>query len=121
MIEQQKCLAAYTNSKTGQDVKALSRTDHNFGFQRQMLKNLRARSEANQLRLQNEVNFVRQIIRSIADIADTGQAFNVAAQNQSETLLSINIGTKDDGAAMRAVAIVTLTFLPATFVSASLK
>lgn len=28
-------------------------------FQRQMLKSLRARSQANQLRLQNEINFVR--------------------------------------------------------------
>lgn len=41
----------------------------------------------------------------------------MAGQNQNETLLSINKGTKDDGAAMRAVALVTLTFLPATFVS----
>ncbi len=45
------------------------------------------------------------------------QAFNTAAQSQSDTLLSINKGTRDDGAAMRAVALVTLTFLPATFVS----
>ena len=45
----------------------------------------------------------------------------MAAQSQSDTLLAINQGTKDDGAAMRAVALVTLTFLPATFVSVSVS
>ena len=45
---------------------------------------------------------------TLADQADIKQAFNIDAQSQSETLLSINKGTKDDGAAMRAVAIVTV-------------
>lgn len=102
IIEQQGILAATSNPRLNSNTRILRQTRHQLHFQRQMLKNLRARSEANQLRLHNEINF----------------AFNVAAQSQSEVLVSINKGTKDDGTAMRAVALVTLTFLPATFVSA---
>lgn len=102
ILEQQEKLTANVKHKIFQGTKALPQTQQYLHFQRQMLRNLRARSEANQLRLQNEINF----------------AFNIAAQSQSETLLSINQETKDDGAAMSAVALVTLTFLPATFVSA---
>lgn len=41
-----------------QIMKTLPQTRQYMQFQRQMLVSLRARSEANQLRLQNEINFV---------------------------------------------------------------
>ena len=60
IIEQQEVLTANVNPKVHQERKALPQTQQYLHFQRQMLKSLRARSEANQLRLQNEINFVRQ-------------------------------------------------------------
>ena len=39
------------------------------------------------------------------------------AQSQNHTTLSISRATQSDSAAMKTVAVVTLTFLPATFVS----
>lgn len=120
IIEQQQSLAVNLNHQACLEAKVPAQTHQTLHFQRQMLKNLRARSEANQLRLQNEINLVRELILYSAGKTNVDQAFNIAAQSQSETLLSINKGTKDDGAAMRAVALVTLTFLPATFVSVRL-
>jgi len=60
MIEQQEVLTAAPNPILYLNTKTLRQTHQYLLFQRQMLKNLRARSEANQLRLQNEINFVRQ-------------------------------------------------------------
>ena len=60
MTEQQGILAATPNPNLYSNTKILRQTEHHLHFQRQMLKNLRARSEANQLRLQNEINFVHQ-------------------------------------------------------------
>ena len=51
-----------------QNVIALLQTRQYIQFQRQMLVSLRARSEANQLRLQNEINFVRQVQVSISKL-----------------------------------------------------
>lgn len=60
MIEQQGMLAATPNPNLYSNTKFLREIEHHLHFQRQMLKNLKARSEANQLRLQNEINFVYQ-------------------------------------------------------------
>lgn len=60
MIKQQEVLAAAPNPTLILDTKTIRQTQQYLLFQHQMLKNLRARSEANQLRLQNEINFVRQ-------------------------------------------------------------
>ena len=60
MIEQQGILAVTPNLNVFSITKNLRQTEHHLHFQRQMLKNLKARSEANQLRLQNEINFVHQ-------------------------------------------------------------
>lgn len=60
IIEQQEALTANVDHKVHQEFKALPQTQQYLHFQRQMLKSLKARSEANQLRLQNEINFVRQ-------------------------------------------------------------
>ena len=60
MIEQQGILAATPHPKLHSKTRIVRQTEHHLHFQRQMLKNLRARSEANQLRLHNEINFVHQ-------------------------------------------------------------
>ena len=56
-------LAVTPNPNLYSKTKFLRQTEHDLLFQRQMLKNLKARSEANQARLQNEINFVHQTHR----------------------------------------------------------
>lgn len=41
------------------------------------------------------------------------------SQLDAKTNVDIAMATKDDGAAMKTIAVVTMTFLPATFVSVS--
>lgn len=41
------------------------------------------------------------------------------SQLDAKTNVDIAMATKDDGVAMKTIAIVTMTFLPATFVSVS--
>lgn len=45
------------------------------------------------------------------------KALNVVAQNQTRATVLISEATQRDSAVMRTVAIVTMTFLPATFVT----
>lgn len=45
------------------------------------------------------------------------KALNVVAQNQTRATVIISEATQRDSAVMRTVAIVTMTFLPATFVT----
>lgn len=59
IVEQQEILATKVEHKVNQGTKAPPQIQQYLHFQRQMIKNLGARSEANQLRLQNEINFVR--------------------------------------------------------------
>ena len=67
MIEQQGILAATPHPKLHSKTRNVRQTEHHLHFQRQMLKNLRARSEANQLRLHNEINFVHQTHHSLSE------------------------------------------------------
>ena len=48
---------------------------------------------------------------------DLNQAFNTIAQIDSKTTVRISEAVQNDSAAMKTIAILTLTFLPATFVS----
>ena len=45
------------------------------------------------------------------------QAFNIVAQSQSQTTIVLSEAARSDAVAMKAIATVTLIFLPATFVS----
>lgn len=47
----------------------------------------------------------------------TSQAFNAAAQRDSKIQVRIGEDAKREASAMKAIAVVTMTFLPATFVS----
>lgn len=61
MIEQQDMFTGSSKRAVYQYLRVLPQTRQSFQFQRQMLRSLKARSESNQLRLQNEINFVRQV------------------------------------------------------------
>ncbi|KAG9554635.1 hypothetical protein KCU71_g8829, partial [Aureobasidium melanogenum] len=69
-----------------------------------MMLGVAARSISNEKRLSNEINLV----------------FNVMAQKDNDVNIGIARATRADSVAMKTIAIVTLTFLPATYVSAIL-
>lgn len=70
-------------------------------FQLRFLQGLLDRSEASNARIQNEITL----------------AFNVAAQGDSKIQVRIGHEAKREASAMKAIAVVTMAFLPATFVS----
>ncbi|KAI9885707.1 MAG: hypothetical protein M1823_002472 [Watsoniomyces obsoletus] len=76
-------------------------TEKNMAFQVQMLQNLRSRSEANAKRIQNEIAL----------------AYHSVAGRDSETMVHVGQATRRDSAAMRIVAVVSMAFLPAMFLS----
>ncbi|KAI9150647.1 Notoamide biosynthesis cluster protein M' [Paramyrothecium foliicola] len=69
---------------------------------KQMLGNLRCRSVSNHQRLQNEIQL----------------AFNLVAQDASKASINISQATRADSASMKTVSILTLIFLPPTFICA---
>ena len=60
IIKQQEAFTAIAKHEVSQEMKSPPQTKQILHFQCQMIKNLKARSESNQLRLQNEINFVGQ-------------------------------------------------------------
>lgn len=74
MIEQQKLVT---------ESQEMSHTRQRLHFQRQMLGNLRARSESNQLRLQNEINFVGQVYYISRNKADFKRHSTLLLKNKA--------------------------------------
>ncbi|KAJ4365366.1 hypothetical protein N0V95_000513 [Ascochyta clinopodiicola] len=81
--------------------KAWDEVGSRLTFQHQFIGNLLQRSTANNARIQNEITL----------------SFNAAAQRDSKIQVRIGEEAKREASAMKAIAIVTMTFLPATFVS----
>ncbi|OIW26742.1 hypothetical protein CONLIGDRAFT_716965 [Coniochaeta ligniaria NRRL 30616] len=78
------------------------RRNHNpFHFPLRVLDGLLSRSESNKARVQNE----------------TSLAFHIAAQRDSRIQVRIGEEAQKETTAMKAIALITMTFLPATFVS----
>ncbi|KAK0721334.1 hypothetical protein B0T21DRAFT_423838 [Apiosordaria backusii] len=67
-----------------------------------VLKSLLSRSEANMARLSNERDL----------------AFHLASQRDSKVQMRMGLDSRQESIAMKAIAIITMTFLPTTFVSA---
>ncbi|KAK7966514.1 Amino acid/polyamine transporter I [Apiospora aurea] len=70
-------------------------------FSQQLLKGLRWRSKANEKRLQNEIQL----------------AFHMVTQYDSGVSVAIGKAAKEDSAAMKTTSMLTLAFLPPTFIS----
>ncbi|KAK8036684.1 Amino acid/polyamine transporter I [Apiospora rasikravindrae] len=70
-------------------------------FSQQLLKGLRWRSKANEKRLQNEIQL----------------AFHMVTQYDSGVSVAIGKAAKEDSAAMKTISMLTLAFLPPTFIS----
>ncbi|KAK7178575.1 hypothetical protein PSPO01_15374 [Paraphaeosphaeria sporulosa] len=67
-----------------------------------MMRNLLLRAQSNKERLQNEIAL----------------AYNMIAQRDSQVMAGLGQASKLDSGAMRAIAVVTMAFLPPTFISA---
>lgn len=81
-------------------------------YQHSILTSLTERSKSNEKRLSNEINLVMTYISPYQYLADHhSQLFNLITQRDSKAI-------QLDSSAMKAIATVTLVFLPATFVSA---
>ncbi|KAL9040180.1 MAG: hypothetical protein Q9180_002071 [Flavoplaca navasiana] len=81
--------------------KSNSNAKRNFNFQLQLLQSLLSRSESNKARLQNEITL----------------AFHGESQRESKVQVRIADEARKKTASMKAIAVVTMTFLPATFVA----
>jgi len=105
MTEQQKAFHdEYNYSAPGPACNRVEvkRTRQYLLFQLQMLKSLEARAKANDGRARNEITL----------------AFNMVAQRDSRTNNAINVSTRSDSVTMKAIAVLTMFFLPSMFVSA---
>jgi hypothetical protein len=88
-------------------------------FQLRFLEGLAERSQANNARIQNEITLVSLWRYICLGSWLTLQAFNAAAQRDSKIQVRMGEQATSEASAMRAIAVVTMTFLPATFVSVS--
>lgn len=102
-------------------IKTWDTVGNRLRFQLDLLENLNERSVANSARIQNEITLVsrRPILRK--GCSSLHQAFNAAAQRDSMIQLKISLQSASEASSMRAIAVVTMIFLPATFVSVRLS
>jgi hypothetical protein len=98
----QHCESLILRAGNHQDV--LSTRSEMLRFHHTMMQGLVARAISNDRRMGNEQNLTS----------------NLMTQLDNKTNVEIAMAAKDDSASMKAIAIVTMTFLPATFVSALL-
>ncbi|KAJ4379966.1 hypothetical protein N0V86_004272 [Didymella sp. IMI 355093] len=100
---QHEILEVSPNAQQDQSIhRATKKVQKHVAAQLRMMRNLLARSQSNRDRLQNEIAF----------------AYNMIAQRDSRTMTRLGEAARLDGRAMRTIAVVTMAFLPPTFLSA---
>ncbi|CAN9192038.1 unnamed protein product [Alternaria alternata] len=95
-------LTSKSKQKSGDESDAVSKVRTHIAFQAGMLRNLLLRSQSNKERLQNEIAL----------------AYNMIAQRDSQVMTGLGEAARRDSGAMRTIAVVTMAFLPPTFLSA---
>ncbi|CAI6337111.1 unnamed protein product [Periconia digitata] len=95
-------LADHQHHSYHQALQARRRVQTHIASQTLMLKNLLLRSQSNEKRLQNEISL----------------SYNMIALRDSGIMTRISESAKLDSSDMRAIALVTMAFLPPTFISA---
>ncbi|KAF2628863.1 hypothetical protein BU25DRAFT_409878 [Macroventuria anomochaeta] len=95
-------LASKSKPASGAESEASLRLCKHMEFQAMMLRNLLLRSQSNKERLQNEIAL----------------AYNMIAQRDSQVMTRLGEAARLDSGAMRTIAVVTMAFLPPTFLSA---
>lgn len=88
-----------STNRTKEAHRAISRR---LAFFQSYIGSMQQRVTSNEKRLQNEIQL----------------AFNIVAQHDARVSVDISRATYADGATMRTIAFVTLTFLPPTFICA---
>ncbi|CAN9241564.1 unnamed protein product [Alternaria alternata] len=95
-------LAGKSKQKSRNEPDAVSKVRTHIAFQAGMLRNMLLRSQSNKERLQNEIAL----------------AYNMIAQRDSQVMTGLGEAARRDSGAMRTIAVVTMAFLPPTFLSA---
>ncbi|KAL1794636.1 hypothetical protein ACET3X_006452 [Alternaria dauci] len=95
------CLASKIKQEGRNRLEASSQVRTHMAFQVSMLRNLLLRSQSNKERLQNEITL----------------AYNMIAQRDSQVMTGLGEAARRDSGAMRTIAVVTMAFLPPTFLS----
>ncbi|THY08523.1 hypothetical protein D6D02_06993, partial [Aureobasidium pullulans] len=103
MATQCEALAA-RQEQNSSEAEAMYERFETLKFLHSIMIGIGARSASNEKRLSNEINLV----------------FNMMAQKDNDVNIDIAKATRTDSAAMKAIAVVSLTFLPSTYVSALL-
>jgi hypothetical protein len=93
-----------------------SRIHDRLLFQRSCLEAIFSRSKSINARIQNEITLVKPQFLQL-NYANIIKAFNIASQRDTKIQLRIGQEAGREAMAMKAIAVVTMTFLPATFVA----
>ncbi|KZM25137.1 metal ion transmembrane transporter [Ascochyta rabiei] len=102
MQQQVAYLADKSKQLSGSEPKTWLQVRMRMELQVRMFHNLLLRSQANKERLQNEIAL----------------AYNMIAQRDSQVMAGLGEAAKLDSGAMKTIAIVTMAFIPPTFLSA---
>ncbi|KAF2443470.1 hypothetical protein P171DRAFT_432717 [Karstenula rhodostoma CBS 690.94] len=95
-------LADKSRQASGSEPETLLQVSTHIAFHIRMLRNLLLRSQSNKERLQNEIAL----------------AHNMVAQRDSQVMTRLGEAARLDSGAMKTIALVTMAFLPPTFLSA---
>ena len=108
-------------AKQSRSTSVWNSTQDHLQFQTQIIRSLLLRSESNKARLQNEITLVRCSYTFLNGYPDpkNSDSNRLSIQQRNETVKSRLALVKKETAAMKGIAVGTLTFLPATFVSVS--
>ncbi|KAF1365437.1 hypothetical protein EJ07DRAFT_96580, partial [Lizonia empirigonia] len=102
-IQHQALILSRTNrQRSGENPDDFDQIQASVDSQVRLSRNLLSRAQSNKERLQNEIEL----------------AYNVISQRDSQVMKALGEAGRSDSRAMRTIAVVTMAFLPPTFLSA---
>jgi hypothetical protein len=121
-MQQQIIDLSTTHNRNGSGrVEASRQIRMNVDTQIRMLRGLLLRSQSNKERLQNEIALVRvHAFARQGARANILQAYNLIAQRDSQAMRDLGEASRLDSGALKTIALVTMAFLPPTFLSVRL-
>jgi uncharacterized heparinase superfamily protein len=121
-MQQQVIDLSATHKREGSShAEASYRIQTHIASQIRMLRSLFLRSQSNKERLQNEIALVRvDTLAYNESVLILKQAYNLIAQRDSQVMKDLGEAARLDSRALKTIAIVTMAFLPPTFLSVRL-
>jgi hypothetical protein len=120
-MQQQIIDLSATHKRGGSNrVEASRQIRTHLDAQIRMLRSLFLRSQSNKERLQNEIALVRHPRRLVKGVVLKLQAYNSIAQRDSQVMKDLGEAARLDSRALKSIAVVTMAFLPPTFLSVRL-